>query len=257
VHSSLYEGWVAHRRVAPRKNSFRYSIFFVYLDLAELDEVFRSRWFWSVDRFNLAYLRRRDHFGDPAVSLDTAVRTIVEKKTGKKPDGPVRMLTHLRYFGHNFNPATFYYCYNKAGTSVETIVVEIHNTPWGEVFCYVLNESDNVGTQGEQRFRFPKQFHVSPFIDMEIDYDWSFSEPGKSLKVRMVDYAKGSELFSASLALERCELTPASLARVLVLYPLMTVKVIAAIYWQALKLYIKGVPFHQHPPKQDTGSITL
>jgi DUF1365 family protein len=222
----------------------------MYLDLAELDTVFRGRWLWSANKFNLACLRRKDHLGDPSVSLDHAVRDLVEQKTGKRPSGPICMLAHLRYFGHNFNPASFFYCYDKAGTQVETIVVEIHNTPWGEVFCYVLDETENKCTINEKCFYFYKAFHVSPFMDMDMQYDWRFTEPGESLNVHMVSYEQEKEFFHAELELERREITGTNLARVLMKYPLMTVKVIAAIYWQALRLWIKGVPFYTHPAKQ-------
>jgi hypothetical protein len=252
MESSLYEGYVQHVRYKPVHNAFRYSVFFLYLDFAEIDEVFKGRWFWSNDRFNMACLRRKDHFGDPSLQLEEAVRQLVEQKTGRRPSGPIRMLTHLRYFGHNFNPASFYYCYARNGISLETIVVEIHNTPWGEVFCYVLDEAENEGTASEKRFRFPKAFHVSPFMDMNIDYEWRFTEPGTSLSVNMISFEREQEIFRADLGLERREIKGRSLARVLAQYPLMTVKVIAAIYWQAFRLRIKGAPFYDHPAKGTT-----
>jgi len=248
--SCIYEGWVGHKRLRPKKNAFRYSVFFMYLDLAELDTVFKGRWLWSTRRFNVAYLRRKDHLESFSVPLDQEVRDLVEKETGKRPSGPIRMLTHLRYFGHNFNPATFYYCYNGKNAHVEAIVVEIHNTPWGEVFTYVLHETANEGTVSDKRFRLTKVFHVSPFMDMNLDYDWRFTVPGESLGIHMTSLEKGEELFHAKMSLERRDITGANLTRVLLQYPAMTVKVIGGIYWQALKLWLKGVPFYTHPDKR-------
>jgi len=251
MKSCIYEGWIRHRRLRPKINAFRYSLFFMYLDLAELDTVFQGRWLWSVHKCNIACLLRKDHLGDPSVSLDHTIRDLVEQKTGKRPSGAIHMLAHLRYFGHNFNPASFYYCYDEAGTHVETVIVEIHNTPWGEVFSYVLDEEENTGTISEKSFSFSKAFHISPFMDMDMHYNWKFTEPSESLKVHMVSLEKEKEFFHAELTLERRELNGKNLARVLVQYPLMTVKVIAAIYWQALKLRIKGVPFYTHPEKRN------
>ena len=250
MKSCIYEGKVGHCRHKPFQHSFRYSVFFLYLDLSELDTVFRGRWLWSTDHFNIAYLRRKDHFGDPSIPLDTAVRDLVYEKTGRRPDGPIRMLAHLRYFGHNFNPASFYYCYDKEDRHVEAIIVEIHNTPWGEVFCYVLDETDNQGTEKEKRFRLRKVFHVSPFIDMTMDYEWTFTEPGRKLTVHMIDWEKDENFFEANLALCRKEMTGLYLALMLVKYPVVTVKVIAGIYWQAFRLWIKGAKFYAHPAKK-------
>jgi hypothetical protein len=208
--------------------------------------VFDGRWLWSTKGVNLAYLCRKDHFGDPSLSLDEAVRKLVESKTGRRPSGPLRMMTHLRYLGHNFNPATFYYCHDAAGGQVETIVVEVHNTPWGEVHCYVVDEGDNIGTQEKKRFRLKKDFTVSPFMPMNLDYDWTFTEPGPRVNVHMADYDAEGKIFEADLSAERREITGASLAAMLLRYPVVTVKVIAGIYWQALRLWVKGVPFYGH-----------
>ena len=251
MNSCIYQGEVRHARYQPVSNGFHFKLFMMYLDLSELDEVFASRWLWSTNHFNLAYLRRKDHFGDPSITLDQAVRDLVAEKTGTPCQGPIRMLSHLRYWGYCFNPATFYYCYDQSGKELETIIVEIHNTPWGEVFCYVL-ERKNEQREGETRtHRFNKDFHVSPFMDMDISYTWQFEEPGDDLKVLMMDFRDNEKLFEAELTLQRREINAQNLAAVLIKHPLMTFKVTAGIYWQALRLWQKGSPFYTHPAKRD------
>jgi hypothetical protein len=251
MKSCIYEGTIRHRRFWPVRNEFRYRLFLVYLDLSELKPVFSVHPLWSCGGPNLAWFRREDHFGDPRVSLDRALRDLVQDRTGRRPDGPVRLLSHLRYFGHCFNPASFYYCWDAADRQVETIVVEIHNTPWLERHTYVMDRSRNEHPlPGWRRHRFAKAFHVSPFIDMDIRYDWRFREPGDLLNVHMIDYQDGRRLFDASLGLRRREITRRSLGRVLLQYPLMTVRVVAGIYWQAARLILKGTPFYTHPRKR-------
>jgi len=230
---------------------FQYRLFFMFLDLAELPTLFDIHPLWSYERFNIACFRRRDHFGDPTIPLDQAVADLVEDRLGSRPNGPIRLLTHLRYYGHCFNPASFYYCYDSADRRVETIIVEIHNTPWGERHCYVLGAEQNEHTvKYWRRHRFAKAFHVSPFIGMDIHYDWRFRVPNDALQVHMIDYQGGEKLFDASLALKRRAITRSSLNGVLVRYPMLTGKVIAMIYWQALRLVLKRTPFFPHPNRQ-------
>jgi DUF1365 family protein len=251
MKSCLYEGTIRHRRLRPRPNSFKYRLFFVFLDLSEIDTVFNLHPLWSNEQLNVACFRRRDHFGDPRWSLDQAVRDLVENQLGCRPRGPIRLLTHLRYFGHCFNPASFYYCYNSEDTRLETIVVEIHNTPWGERHCYALGQEQNEHPlRNWRRYRFAKEFHVSPFIHMNIDYDWRFCEPGAVIRVHMIDFECGKRLFDASLALKRRAMSRQAMSRVLIKYPLMTLKVSSMIYWQALRLVMKKTPFYNHPKKQ-------
>ncbi len=249
MHSALYIGLVRHRRFAPRGHAFLYRLFMAWLDLDELDTVFRGRWLWSTKRPALCWLRRTDYLGDPNVPLEKAVRDLVERETGIRPSGPIRLLTHLRTFGYCFNPVSFYYCFNAADTRVETIVAEITNTPWKERHAYVLSDRLNEGKGSFKRYRFDKAFHVSPFIDMDIAYDWHFNTPGDTLAVHMKDFKAGAKLFDATLHLERREIGASSLAQALVAFPFMTLKVIAAIHWQALRLWLKRVPFHAHPKK--------
>lgn len=224
----------------------------MFIDLAELPTLFDIHPLWSSGRLNIAYFRRRDHFGDPGIPIDQAVADQVENQLGRRPEGPIRMLTHLRYFGLCFNPVSFFFCYNHTDTDVETIVTEIHNTPWNERHCYVLkSEANQHPLKQWRRYRFTKSFHVSPFIDMDIQYDWRFRLPGDRLGVHMIDYQGKNKIFDASLSLRRREITPAALTNVLIKYPLLTGKVVAMIYWQALRLVIKKVPFFPHPKKRN------
>ena len=241
MKSSLYLGSLRHRRFAPRPHAFRDRLFMCYLDLAELDTVFDGRWLWSARRPAPAWLRRADYHGDPALPLDEAVRLRVARDTGRRPEGPIRLLTHLRMLGVCFNPVSFYYCFDASGERVETILAEINNTPWNERHAYVLRREDRL------RFRFPKSFHVSPFMPMALDYDWRFSTPGGRLAVHMENRQAGRKLFDATLALERREIGAASLAGALARYPLMGAQVLGAIYWQALRLWARRTPFYAHP----------
>ena len=255
MNSCIYEGTIRHRRFRPRPNMFKYRLFFMFLDLDELPTLCDIHPLWSFERFNIACFRRRDHFGDPTIPLDQAVADLVEDRLGSRPNGPIRLLTHLRYFGHCFNPASFYYCYNSADTAVETIIVEIHNTPWGERHCYVLGvEQNEHPIKYWRRHQFAKSFHVSPFIDIDIHYDWRFRLPDDSIRVHMIDYEKGEKLFDASLALQRRPINRQALTRVLLRYPVMTGKVITLIYWQSLRLLLKRTPVFTHPKKRELSS---
>jgi DUF1365 family protein len=252
MESCLYLGSVRHRRFAPTDNRFAYRLFMSYLDLAEVPELFDRYLFWSARRAAPAWFRRTDFHGDAAVPLDDAVRDLVASRTGARPTGPIRLLTHLRYFGYSFNPVSFYYCFDASGETVESIVAEITNTPWKERHAYVLPVASSVGSGGAWRFRFEKQFHVSPFMPMDMRYDWRFSAPEDGLHVHMENWRDGRPVFDATLNLAREPITSASLARALIGFPLMTAQVVALIHWQALRLWIKRAPFYTHPDKLTT-----
>ncbi|MBD3308245.1 DUF1365 family protein [candidate division KSB3 bacterium] len=253
MKSCIYTGHVRHRRFLPVENSFRYRLFLMHLDLGELPTLFEDYWCWSYERVNLATFTRSYHLGDPQTPLDQAVRDLVEHRLGTRPAGPIRLLTHLRYFGYRFNPVSLYYCYDQADRTLETIVAEVNNTPWKEQHCYVLGgEQNEHPNPGWRRYQFAKTFHVSPFMDMDIWYDWRFQVPGKVLSVHMIDYEQGNRLFDATLKLTRMEISQRNLQKVLWGYPLMTLKVITLIHWQALRLWHKGATFYVHPAKRDS-----
>jgi uncharacterized protein len=247
MESCLYTGQVGHKRLSPVGNAFSYSLFFLYLDLAELEQVFNGRWFWSVERPNWASFRRSDHFRPTSSSLDQSVRDEVERQLGRRPQGPIRILTHLRYLGYCFNPISIYYCFDQDGQTLEAFLIEIHNTPWGEEYLRAFDARTDDREGVWHLYRLDKEFHVSPFMPMDIAYDWRFTAPSEQLNVQMTNIRQGSEIFTASLQLQQQPLTGGNLVRALLRWPFMTAKVIAAIYWQALRLKWKGVPFYNHP----------
>ena len=141
------------------------------------------------------------------------------------------------------------------GEQVETVVADITNTPWSERHAYVLPAHGAERRGDALRFRFAKTFHVSPFMPMEVGYDWFFPEPGPRLVVHMQNWKATEKVFDATLTLERQEITGASLARTLLRFPCPSLQVLGAIYWNAARLWMKGVPFHNHPTKVEEPAL--
>jgi len=179
--------------------------------------------------------------------LPEAVRRHVAGVRGHRPAGPIRLLTHLRFGGHVFNPVSFYYCYQADGSTLDCIVADITNTPWKERHAYVLPVAEAASEPGSLRWQFQKRFHVSPFMPMDCTYDWRFNAPGEDLRVHMQVLQNGVRQFDATQHMRRRALDGRGLAKVLTLYPLMTVQVVAAIHWHALRLWLKRNPVHDHP----------
>lgn len=248
MHSCIYEGLVSHTRQQPVRHRFRYRLFMMYVDLDELPSLFARHWLWSTSRPAIARFRREKHLGDG--DLGTAVRDRVAAATGRRPKGPIRLLTNFCYFGYGFNPVSFYYCFAADGETVQAIVVEVNNTPWGEQTSYVENCAGRPTAGGRWRFNVEKQMHVSPFMPMDVSYTWAMTAPGTQLSVFMANQVDGQRVFSANLALRRKAISSLSLAGVLLRYPFQTARIMAAIHWQALRLWLKRVPVHAHPQKQ-------
>jgi uncharacterized protein len=253
--SAIYTGTVRHRRHAPHAHAFSYRMAMLYLDLAELDQILGPRWLWSNGRRNVAEFRRSDYLGNPDHALDDAVRMRVAETMGRVPEGPIRLLTHLRYFGHSFNPVSFYYCFEADGTTLDVVVAEITNTPWKQRHAYILPVAGAERQAKSLTWRFAKEFHVSPFMAMEHDYHWRLTEPDELLLIHMDVMrreANAKREFDATLTLHRKPVNASSLASTLLRFPLMTTRIVGAIHWQALRLWMCGNPVHDHPDNEKT-----
>ena len=240
--SCIYEGTIRHRRLDPQRE-FSHRLALAYLDLDELPGLLDGR--LTARRPGLVRFRRRDYLGDPAVPLQRAVRDAVEDQTGARPEGPIRLLTQLRWFGHCFNPVSFYYCFEPGGERVQALIAEVTNTPWRERHAYVIEarERESAALAGH----FDKALHVSPFMGMAHRYDVRAATPAQTLSVHIASSRAAATVFDATLSLRRRELTRASTARITLRYPLATVRVLALIYAHALGLKLAGAPVHPHP----------
>ncbi len=257
MNSALYEGTLRHRRLSgPVADELRQRLFMTYLDLDELPELFDRRLLWSARRPALAWFRREDHLGDPRIELGDVVRDRVAEQCGRRPAGPIRLLTHLRYLGHCFNPVSFYYCFDPSGLRVEAVLAHVTNTPWGESHSYVLpvlSAADH-GSARVLSGNFEKQLHVSPLMGMNHVYEMRLTEPSKRLSVHICSSETSGEsnlarpVFDATLSLARREMNSSQMARMLARYPLLTARILARIYAHALSLRLRGAVYHPHPP---------
>ena len=242
----IYNGVVRHRRHNPFRSEFSYSIFMIYLDIGDLDSILKKSLFWNINKPAVVSFNRSDFHGDPDISLDDAVRNTIENRTGSRPRGKIRMLAHLRYFGYCFNPVTFYYCFSHDDKRINYILAEVTNTPWKERYAYVLTASDN---SHKIKSNMKKKLHVSPFWDMDHNYEWVFSSPKEKLSVLMKNYKNGDNVFDASLSMKRMDLNKSNLFKSVFRYPFITIKVVFWIHFQAFFLWLRGATFYTHPSK--------
>jgi len=237
-----------HHRLAPKVHSFHYNVFMFYLDLDEIDSLSKKMKFMSRNRFNLFNFRDKDHLQLPRENPDTSKNirehiTDYLKANGVNIGaGRIMVLTNLCTLGYQFNPVSFYFCYDDQDNAVCSIV-EVCNT-FLEMKPYFLGAD----TMKKDQFKLntEKYFYVSPFIEMDTNFDFDLHIPGEKLQIKIDDYDKaGKRFFISTLSGERRPLKDSTLLYYFLSFPLITLKIIGLIHWQALKLWLKKIPYHR------------
>ncbi|MAJ45446.1 MAG: DUF1365 domain-containing protein [Candidatus Marinimicrobia bacterium] len=243
----IYEGYIRHRRFTPFEHFFKYPIFMMYFDISNIKRLSEGKSiFFRINKPSIISFYRKDYHGNKLECLDKAVRKTLQNKYQYIAKGPIRLLTHLRYFGYCFNPVSFYYCFDKEDKRVESVMAEVTNTPWNERYTYFISDFDS---NNNLKSVMNKKFHVSPFWDMNHIYDWVFTIPNRKIAVNMKNYKENIKVFDASLNLERKTLNLKNLLFQIIKFPFITIKIFLRIHWQAIILWIKGATFHTHPKK--------
>lgn len=248
MKSFLYPGTIEHRRFSPVSHEFRYRVCYYFLDLDEVKSLFRVPFFFSYNFPGLLAFHRKNYMGPVDLPLKDAVKMAIKKHTDEDFEGSIRILTNISWFGFCFNPVSFYYCYD-ASEKLKYIVSEVTNTPWGE------RNTEVYPFRGEKQTlqQHPKTFHVSPFMQMGIDYSFVLNRPEEKIHILMQNRKTGEKdvIFDSTLALKRVPMTGLNVFWHTLKYPAMTFTTVFGIYWQALLLYfIKKTPFYDHPERK-------
>ncbi len=226
--------------MSPVEHGFEYTMFMAYLDVDRIPELMSVSRLAGYEKAALVSFRESDHFGDPSLPLRKRLEQDAVANGVSLPDGPIYLLTHLRYAGYCFNPISLYYCYSKDGGEPKVVMAEVHNT---------FGESHNYWLPGLHADGVTKELHVSPFNTMDNEYGFRLTAPASNLVAHIDSFRQGQKFFDATLTLDWMPWTSKNLKRSILAYPFMTLKVIAAIHWQALQLFFKRMPFVPHPSK--------
>jgi DUF1365 family protein len=246
IHPScIYAGHVIHKRLRPRVHRLRYRVFWLLLDLDDIDRLSSKLRIFSRNHFNLIGFFDRDHGAGNAVPLRAQAETLL-RKAGCRPDDVVaiKLLCMPRIMGYTFNPLSVYFCYRRDG-ALEAIIYEVHNT-FGERHSYVI---PGYGATSKIEQSCDKEFYVSPFLGMDMSYTFQVSLPDAHVSIAIEGNERGDPVLAASLSGKRQELTDIALLKAFMTHPLLTMKVVIAIHWQALRLVLKGFHVHAHEPE--------
>jgi DUF1365 family protein len=243
--NGIYAGKVTHARITPRRHTLDYRIFMVRLDLNDLAQEGRIRQLFSINRFNLFSVYERDHGDGSATPLREQVVAKLVQAGLKDAGAHIEMLVMPRILGRAFNPLTLYFCRNARG-QLAAILYEVNNT-FGERHNYMI-AAGAAGRGGAVRQNAPKRFHVSPFMDMDLDYQFDVLPPGETVSIRILVSEQGAPVLTAAFAGQGFPMTDAALVRAWLTHPWQTFGVLAAIHWEAIRIVLKGIGYRPKPP---------
>lgn len=244
LHNRACEGWVVHARHTPTPHRLRYRVWMAWLDIDALERLDGLGPFWSRKRLRLIAPNAADYQRGSG-NLRADIEHLLAADGLAAPRGPIFLLTQPKSWGMAFNPVSFYFCFAEDGQTPETIVAEITNTPWRERFSYVLDARDR--DPAELKFAFRKAFHVSPFLSMDIDYEWRFRLDADRIDIGMRLARGGIPQFYAGLDLACRPLDRREAMRAALRFPLQNLNTLRRIYWHAFLLWRKRTPFFAHP----------
>lgn len=250
MNSCLYKARVMHHRSSPKEHMFSYSLFMFYVDLDELDMLDKKLWMFSLNRFNFFSFRNKDHLQLTADDLKTTrqqVSDYLKTLEIELDNGRVMLLTNMNVLGYNFNPVSFYFCFDDKNQPL-CCVAEVNNT-FGEMKPYPAGKEHLKG----DKFHFgaKKYFYVSPFIDHDTDFDFDIAIPGDKLRIKIDDYQNKKRFFTSTLTGDLRSMTNGNLLFYALRFPLITLRIIFLIHWQALLLWIKKIPYHRKSENQN------
>lgn len=243
--SALYLGEVGHRRLRPREHRLRYRVFWLLLDLDEVDGLAARRRLFSHNRFNLISLHDRDHGDGSGAPLRAQAEAHLATSGIQIGGGPIRLLTMPRVLGYVFNPISLYFCHRPDG-ALAAMIYEVTST-FRERRAYVIPVAPQDRAAGQVRQRAAKTLYVSPFMGMDMEYLFRGQAPGERMALSIDGLDGEGVLIHAHMRGERRPLSDAALARAALSMPLLTLKVVAAIHWEALRLWLKGVRLTRRP----------
>lgn len=251
LEQGFFIGTIRHHRYFPKSHLFNYEMYWSLLDLDLIDANCEKYRYLSNESWNILSFRKKDFFTQDQKTNKASIQKLILDKTGTHFNGKVLLLSHLRFLGFNFNSVSFYFCIDQQG-KLEHIVAEITNTPWGERHPYLLSCNESYERDDCYIFNFNKEFHISPFVSMDMDYQWLFKIEDDQLRIHMKantlqNNAENKKIIDVTFTGKQLPLSQSNLNRMILKHPFQPLKMVWRIYWQALKLWLKKTPFYSHP----------
>lgn len=245
--NTIYTGNVRHRRYHQKHHQFNYNVMMFCFNIGQTSTSIFPSGAISVEKFNWFSFKRHHYFDRQSTPLDSAIRKFILEKSGTMPQGKILLLTNLACLGYCFNPISFYFVFDSENKKIESLILEVTNTPWGERKIYFQDLKNCEIKNNVYYYQFAKELHVSPFFMMDYQYKVHFKIDNQKIVFHLESFKNGERHFDATLSLKNQLSDQRKIKWILLKYPFITYKVTLAIYWQAFKLWVKGVSFYGNP----------